>query len=552
MRKLIITADLHIFQKFDMEDLKQQLLLIVAACRSADELWILGDIFHTAKPTPQEIGLLVWFINQISIPIQIVYGNHDRILDTEYSLDWLPKLHKNVTLYTTTQIREIEGIKTLFGHFNVKESLLGAYDVALQSSLGVEDLDCVVAFLGHIHSGQLICKGGTYKNGSIFDSWLTGFLEGDGCIRVHQDKERVNIGLDISQKNPKVLEYIKTEFGEGTGYLEKNKNQSWYVYSTSSKIAKKALDTISSFCVSRKRIDQWNNEIKVYNDKLATDKQGANKNKFEINTKLIEHDPSWPWLAGLWEAEGCIGTYLVSSKFPVLQVRITQKEIELLEKIKIWLSTYGISSSISSNGTAFNLGIKSRFAEKFIQYIYPFLVTNKKEYVSLVENKINALLQRNSTEKYLLTTKVAYHPGNLTYLDFGERNDKKSFLAVEFNAGKFFVKTLPVFPIPIYQFDICSDSFNLEALRNVEPISRVKVRISYSDPGINKIELVKQLRKINVKEMKIVFKFVSPGLEELKANSCPNRDNTIEELFSKFVEEFAIGEDVVTLIRKNL
>jgi DNA repair exonuclease SbcCD nuclease subunit len=148
--------------------------------------------------------------------------------------------------------------------------------------------------------------------------------------------------------------------------------------------------------------------------------------------------------------------------------------------------------------------------------------------------------------------KVAYHPGSLTYLDFGERKDKKSFLVVEFTAGKFLVKTVPVHPTPIYQLDISSDTFNIEILKNIEPTARVKVKITYSDPAINKLEFIKQLRKINVKEMKIVFKFLSPGLEELRANQSPNYGVTIEELFPKFVEEFNIDEEVVKLIRKNL
>ena len=87
---------------------------------------------------------------------------------------------------------------------------------------------------------------------------------------------------------------------------------------------------------------------------------------------------NWRWLAGFWEGEGSCGTYKTTKHYYTLQVSITQKNIKVLRKIKVFLG-YG------------NLLIRKHKKEKY-GYLY-FWGNNARYFL----NKI--LIYSNHSDK---------------------------------------------------------------------------------------------------------------------------------------------------------
>jgi DNA repair exonuclease SbcCD nuclease subunit len=168
MVKVICTADLHIAERFDLEQQKRLLDVVILEANKRDELWILGDLFHTNRISPLELMLFIDFIKQIKVPIILIAGNHDMAAENSL-LDWMPKVLP-VTVSKTSMRIEREGVSVLLGHYSVEESVLGAYDIRLNSGISVNQLDVDLALLGHIHRGQHIqgTKTQVVHPGSLF------------------------------------------------------------------------------------------------------------------------------------------------------------------------------------------------------------------------------------------------------------------------------------------------------------------------------------------------------------------------------------------------
>jgi DNA repair exonuclease SbcCD nuclease subunit len=168
MIKVLCTGDFHINEAFDLEQIKRLLDVVVEEANKRDELWILGDIFHKNRISPLEIMLFITFLKQVKVPITIIAGNHDMAAENSL-IDWLPQvLPITVSKGSLRIIRD--GVEILLGHYNVEESILGAYDVRLNTGISANQLDVDLALLGHIHKAQHIqgTKTQVVHPGSLF------------------------------------------------------------------------------------------------------------------------------------------------------------------------------------------------------------------------------------------------------------------------------------------------------------------------------------------------------------------------------------------------
>jgi len=157
--KILITGDWHISERFDLEEIDRLLNQIKTRLVDYDQLWVLGDVFDSKRPTSREYLVLLTFLKSLKIPITIIAGNHDIIKGEYTTLDWLPYIFSNIIVYKSAQILEIEGIKILLGHYNIAESTLGAYDISIHSDVNYSLLDqqgIQLACLGHVHKFQVI------------------------------------------------------------------------------------------------------------------------------------------------------------------------------------------------------------------------------------------------------------------------------------------------------------------------------------------------------------------------------------------------------------
>lgn len=153
MLRALVTGDFHICDKYDLEQIKRLLNVVVVEANKRDELFILGDVFHNSKITPTELYTFIEFLNKITVPIVLISGNHD-IARGESILDWIPSVFKNITYSKNTMRVAREDVNILLGHFDVEESVLGAYDFRLNSGISVNTLDVPLALVGHIHKSQ--------------------------------------------------------------------------------------------------------------------------------------------------------------------------------------------------------------------------------------------------------------------------------------------------------------------------------------------------------------------------------------------------------------
>ena len=170
MKRILVTSDFHIDERFDLDQIERLLSTVVEEANKRDELWLLGDMSHDNQLSARVLYLLVSFLTKIKVPIRMIGGNHDEADGTVSTLDWIPLVFPTIQFTRDTQQFECEGLKILLGHFNVEESVMGAYDFKLKSGVSLGDLGVDLACLGHIHKQQII-KGHNitaFHPGSLF------------------------------------------------------------------------------------------------------------------------------------------------------------------------------------------------------------------------------------------------------------------------------------------------------------------------------------------------------------------------------------------------
>lgn len=168
MYRLTCAGDLHIAERYDISQIARLLTKIALHANTTQELILLGDTFHNSKVSPLELLTFINFLKQVTVPVIVIAGNHDTLGENSL-IDWIPQIFPIMASKESLVIKR-EGLDILLAHYNVEESVMGAYDFKLKSGLSVDQLGVPLALLGHIHKPQNIqgAKTQAVHPGSIF------------------------------------------------------------------------------------------------------------------------------------------------------------------------------------------------------------------------------------------------------------------------------------------------------------------------------------------------------------------------------------------------
>lgn len=194
MRKVLCTGDLHIAEAFDLTQIDRLLDKVAIEANSRDELFLLGDMFHKSRISPLEIMSFIRFLKKIKVPITMIAGNHDMAAENSI-LDWVPTVFPNITFSKTTLTVQREGVSILLAHYNVAESIMGAYDTKINTTISANDLDVDLALLGHIHKSQHIQgqRAQVVHPGSLFYIDFNERNDVKGLVEVTIDADKYKI-----------------------------------------------------------------------------------------------------------------------------------------------------------------------------------------------------------------------------------------------------------------------------------------------------------------------------------------------------------------------
>lgn len=165
------------------------------------------------------------------------------------------------------------------------------------------------------------------KNKFTFNTWFTGFFEGDGSFNINTNNSRCS--LVINQKDLKVLIYIKNQLKVGNikeyyGYYR-------WVVSKKEELFKVIFILNGSLILNKtnKKLKKWIDHYNVYynlefEDKYYISYKGPSV--FDINNS---------WLAGFIDAEGCFNVRIVDLKKKKLEIINLIPEFENEDCLKL-------------------------------------------------------------------------------------------------------------------------------------------------------------------------------------------------------------------------
>lgn len=199
-----------------------------------------------------------------------------------------------------------------------------------------------------------------YKNCPPHPSYISGFIDGDGCIFIRQIKDGYQSGITIAQSRTNILQILRYHFGgsittstsrnsninvmiDDDGYLNKYNTRNEYNLIIRSNEYNSILHYIKDYIIiKQKQIDSLFEFSKIVNSqnnktekdelyKICSEKKVIFDYKFSrLNIEYIQ---------GLFDAEGCI--YINKKKYSKYKISITQKSHpEILHKIQEFLG-YG-------------------------------------------------------------------------------------------------------------------------------------------------------------------------------------------------------------------
>lgn len=116
-----------------------------------------------------------------------------------------------------------------------------------------------------------------FPNDEMFNCWLGGFFEADGCIKM---TKTFSVAVNISQVDPKALFEIKKRFGGSIDYhmpyIKYNQVKTWYQYQCGNRNnILKLLLAIVPYLISKKQTAQYIIEYiqKYPNQRDCSDKE---------------------------------------------------------------------------------------------------------------------------------------------------------------------------------------------------------------------------------------------------------------------------------------
>ncbi len=148
---------------------------------------------------------------------------------------------------------------------------------------------------------------------ATFIEWLVGFTEGDGSFVVDTKANRVS--FVITQKDPRVLHYIRTNLGFGKVYENKD---TYYRYIVSrQENIKYLIEIFNGRLILKKTNEMYKRWVEIYA------KQKGEKIEIIEGPRKITRDSAW--LTGFIDAEGCFSA-VQRSKRKTYRMRFTIRQ----------------------------------------------------------------------------------------------------------------------------------------------------------------------------------------------------------------------------------
>lgn len=156
-----------------------------------------------------------------------------------------------------------------------------------------------------------------------FNEWLTGFFEGDGTTfcteRMDgQGYKFLRPVICFTQKEPQILEYIKSEINSGHLYFA-GERPGWHLKLDSKKMCKPLLQRLSPYLTAALSLKRTNAVL----SKL--DMSIVDRNKVTLN-----------WFVGFWDAEGYSSVQRCNHnniQYTYLKIGVSHKDKGVLTEI---------------------------------------------------------------------------------------------------------------------------------------------------------------------------------------------------------------------------
>lgn len=228
--------------------------------------------------------------------------------------------------------------------------------------------------------------GKSYNNQFCFYSWLTGYIDGDGCFNIYTNEKnnKITFTFKLGQKenNKQVLYYIKKELKAGSVIID-NKGMANFLIRKKKEIKDIVIPLFKKYNLLTSKEFKFllfEESFYIYLDKDLTQIEKINKiNKIKeieipynyISKKLLDINLiiNKSWVVGFIEAEGSFYITIKEEKRLVHGFGLTQKlDKIILEKIKLILK---INSNVRYNINGFySLDCYNKNSLKYIKKFF--------------------------------------------------------------------------------------------------------------------------------------------------------------------------------------
>ena len=167
--------------------------------------------------------------------------------------------------------------------------------------------------------------------------WFIGFCEGDGSWVVAQEKktQKTRNFFFISQKDPKILYFIRTNLGFG---LVQNHGDYFRFYVSDQKNIDRLIRIFNGNLVLKKSDDHFKKWFAAYKNYNKIN-NFVDYKKFEIDKRKFNLDNSW--FSGFIDAEGCFNACIKNEIHLKKRFTLTQKNANhFFKEFKLFFPSY--------------------------------------------------------------------------------------------------------------------------------------------------------------------------------------------------------------------
>eukprot|EP00438_Fugacium_kawagutii_P014588 Skav231487 [mRNA] locus=scaffold820:371090:372376:+ [translate_table: standard] len=196
--------------------------------------------------------------------------------------------------------------------------------------------------------------------------YLAGVFDGDGCVKPDSNLSGIQLSVGQSASNVQAIFPFLCKFGGSiclgsSGIGSRRPSVQWIV---SGNAARAAVAELHEHCfVKREQLEiamKWP-ECKTKREEFALKLKLLKMKQPEIEVDTAAKAVSWPYFAGLFDAEGCIE---ISSTSRVVQLRLSQRDPPILHAMRKFLlhhlPTYSLVSVRGSSQFGYTLRASSR------------------------------------------------------------------------------------------------------------------------------------------------------------------------------------------------